>query len=182
MAPRMRKASCLGTSVPTARQIPEAAAGFGELGRVPSQGPRMAGSGAHSLAKPEPVHEMLEGTKIATCESPGSARGAAISIQSARRCCATSSTGRHGKESCPLVETSRHPRTAAGAPFARVTDVCRPARSDTNASVSVSSPRALRAWSTRLGAIVTATTTSLDELTTCLSTAEVLVLKFASPA
>ena len=31
---------------PPRRQIPEAAAGFGELGRVPSQGPRMAGSGA----------------------------------------------------------------------------------------------------------------------------------------
>ena len=41
---------------------------------------------------------------------------------------------------------------AAGAPFARVTDVCRPARSDTNASVSVSSP-STRAWSTRLGAM-----------------------------
>ena len=77
---------------------------------------------------------------------------------------------------------SPHPRTAAGRPFARVTDVCRAARSDTNASVSVSSPRALRAWSTRLGATVTATTTSLDELTTCLSTAEVLALKFVSPA
>ncbi len=53
---------------------------------------------------------------------------------------------------------SPHARTAAGTLFARVTSVCRPASSDTNASVSVASPSALRAWSTRLGAIVTATT------------------------
>ena len=55
-------------------------------------------------------------------------------------------------------------------------------KSAANAFVTVSSPRVPRASSKRLGSIVTATTTALDELTTWLSNAEVLVLKFVSPA
>jgi hypothetical protein len=80
------------------------------------------------------------------------------------------------------ISGSPHLRRAAGAPVAQVTGNCIAARSNTNASVSVSSPSAFKAWSTRLGATVTAAITSLDEFTTCLSTAEVLALKFASPA